>query len=70
MATVVGKASRVTVRLWVGSWYVFFLVHPTSTRSPPLTNQLAGTSCLNFRWTLNRIDVYGPTVGKLLLLLK
>lgn len=60
MATVVGKASRVTVRLWVGSWYVFVIVHPTSIRSPPLTNQLAGSSCQNFLW----IDVHGPTVGK------
>lgn len=35
----------------MGSWCVFFLVHPTSTRSPPLTNQLAACSCQNFLWT-------------------
>lgn len=52
MATVVGKASRWTVRPWVGSWCVFFPVQPTAARSPPLTKPLAGSSCQRFLWRL------------------
>lgn len=33
MATVVGKASRWTVRPWVGSWCVFCPVQPSAARS-------------------------------------